>query len=126
MLVGQRLPLLAQLPNAKAIIKDPSRYHQDMTQIKCHTLPCSRQVCGGVRNLLGSTLNLTESRDQHGAMHCEHNWLDLFQQKMLIHQNPNFLWEQRASDEISLSLGGRGLKSKAGRQARLLEEAPVP
>lgn len=51
-LVGQRLPLLARPPNAKAAIKDPSRYHQDMTQIKCDTSPCFGQVCRGVGNLL--------------------------------------------------------------------------
>lgn len=37
-----------------------------------------------------------------------------------------FVGIERASDETSLSLGGRGLKSKAGRQARLLEEAAAP
>lgn len=31
MLVGQRLPLLAHLPNPKVTIKDPSRYHRDTT-----------------------------------------------------------------------------------------------
>lgn len=51
-LLGQRLPLLARQPNAKATIKDPSRYHQDMTQIKCDTSPCFSQACGGVRSLL--------------------------------------------------------------------------
>lgn len=43
-------------------------------------------------------------RDQRRAMRCKRNCLDVFQQKTLIHQNPNFLWEQRASDEISPSL----------------------
>lgn len=80
-LVGQRLPLLARLPNAKATTKHPSRYHQDVTQIQGDTSACSGQVCGGGKNLLSDPEPLRAP-----LAGC-------FQQKMLIHQNPNFLWE---------------------------------
>lgn len=94
-----------------------------MTQIKCDTSPCFRQVCGGAGTLLWMTPDLTKiSTGPHATSTT--GWT-IFSRKCWFITTQTFCGN-RGPLTKSVSLGGRGLKSKAGRQARLLEEAPAP